>query len=173
MKVFLPFLKVVFIVAMSVSFSMLARAQEIPDWQSYALTDVQTGETFTLGEFQGKTVFVEGMATWCGYCLHQLQSIALIKDQFDPETHVFIALSVDTNASPEELQSYRQKNDFDWRFAIVPTGLLKELARVFGQKFTRPLSHFIIRSDGSFTELGIGLKSTEELNALILKETQP
>jgi hypothetical protein len=29
-----------------------------------ALTDVRTGERFTLGGFAGKTVIVEGMAVW-------------------------------------------------------------------------------------------------------------
>ena len=30
----------------------------------FALTDVRTGEQFTLGSFTGKTVIVQGMAVW-------------------------------------------------------------------------------------------------------------
>jgi hypothetical protein len=30
----------------------------------FALTDVRTGERFTLGGFSGKTVIVQGMAVW-------------------------------------------------------------------------------------------------------------
>ncbi len=30
----------------------------------FALTDVRTGESFTLGGFTGKTVIVQGMAVW-------------------------------------------------------------------------------------------------------------
>ena len=145
----------------------LALAQPgLPLWQTHPLRDIHSGEVFTLSDFRGQTVFVEGMASWCGHCLQQLRNIASLKDKLPPEI-VLIALSVDTNATAEELISYADKEGFDWRFAIVPPDLLIELAEVFGQKFTRPLSHFIIYADGSFSELDIGLKTTEELQQLL------
>jgi hypothetical protein len=35
-----------------------------PDWLTLPLTNARTGETFTLADFAGKTVFVHPMATW-------------------------------------------------------------------------------------------------------------
>ena len=34
-----------------------------PDWFDIPLTDVQTGETFTINDFAGKVVLLETMAT--------------------------------------------------------------------------------------------------------------
>ena len=139
---------------------------ELPLWQTHSLTDVHSSEVFRLSDFRGQTVFVEGMASWCGHCLQQLRNVAILKDELPPEI-VLIALSVDTNATAEELVAYADKEGFDWRFAIVPPDLLIKLAEVFGQKFTRPLSHFIIYADGSFSELDTGVKTTEELKQLL------
>lgn len=41
-----------------------AAASERPVWQSIALTDARTGETFSLADFAGRTVFVHPMAKW-------------------------------------------------------------------------------------------------------------
>ena len=143
--------------------------QERPAWQTYPLTDVRSGEVFTLGDFAERTVFVEGMATWCGHCLQQLRSVAVAKTQLDTDAYVFIALSVDPNATATELLNYADKEGFDWTFAVVSPELLRELAVVFGQKITRPLTHFVIRPDGSSTDLDIGIKSPEALSALLVE----
>lgn len=143
--------------------------QERPAWQTYPLTDVRSSDVFTLGDFAGRTVFVEGMATWCGHCLQQLRSVAVAKTQLDADAYVFIALSVDTNATAEELLNYAEKEGFDWTFAVVSPELLRELAAIFGQKITRPLSHFVIRPDGSSTDLDIGIKSPGALSALLIE----
>jgi hypothetical protein len=35
-----------------------------PAWQSLPLVDARTGNTFTLADFEGRTVFVHPMAKW-------------------------------------------------------------------------------------------------------------
>ena len=37
----------------------------LPAWQTSILSDARTGQSFTLADFTGKTVFVDPMATWC------------------------------------------------------------------------------------------------------------
>ena len=41
-----------------------APANPRPDWLTMPLTNARSGETFTLADFAGKTVFVHPMATW-------------------------------------------------------------------------------------------------------------
>ena len=60
-----------------------------PAWHSYELTDVRTGEAFTLSTFTGKTVFVQPMATWCIRCKRQLNSVAEASLGLPPEEVVF------------------------------------------------------------------------------------
>ncbi|MGH2450777.1 MAG: hypothetical protein ACRDGE_05825 [Candidatus Limnocylindria bacterium] len=41
-----------------------ADAGELPAFMNVPLTDVRSGETFTLGDFAGKVVIVQAMAVW-------------------------------------------------------------------------------------------------------------
>lgn len=144
-------------------------AVERPVWQQIALTDVQTGETFTLGDFAGKTVFVEPMATWCTNCRAQLGVVKSVREQLSSDDVVFIGISVETNLSAEQLAQYQTSTGYDWPFAVATPELVQALVDQFGQSITNPPStpHFIIRADGSATELDTGMESSEELIAQI------
>jgi thiol-disulfide isomerase/thioredoxin len=133
-------------------------ADMLPAWQTIALTNAVTGESFTLGDFQGKTVFVEPMATWCSNCRAQQGEVRKAKAQLGEDV-VFIALSLETNLAPEELAAYAQDNGFDWTYAVMPVDLLSGLADQFGRSITNAPStpHFIIRPDGTFSELSTGI----------------
>lgn len=133
-------------------------------WQKIALTNVRTGETFTLADFAGKTIFVEPMATWCTNCRRQLTNVSSARAQFDDDV-VFIALSVETNISNEDLKAYTESTGFDWVFAVATSELLQELVALYGQTITNPPStpHFIIRPDGSTTDLVTGIEGVEEI----------
>ncbi|CAN5811410.1 hypothetical protein BH24DEI2_BH24DEI2_15340 [soil metagenome] len=145
----------------------LAFAQsERPAWQNLELTDVATGETFTLGGFEGKTVYVEPMATWCSNCRKQLGNVAAVKPDAGDEV-VFVALSVEGNLPDETLAQYAVKEGFDFTFAVATPELIQALVAEFGRPITSPPStpHFIIRPDGSTTELKTGFETPEELLA--------
>jgi thiol-disulfide isomerase/thioredoxin len=143
----------------------------LPAWQTIALTDAATGEAFTLGDFQGKTVFVEPMATWCSNCRAQQGHVREAKAQLG-EAVVFIGLSLETNLPPEQLASYAQSNGFDWTYAVMPVELLGALTDEFGRSITSAPStpHFIIRPDGSFSELATGIHEAEAIVAEIQAE---
>lgn len=138
-----------------------------PAWQSVALTDARSGASFTLGDFAGRTVFVEPMATWCSKCREQMHIIRDVRAQLDPDEVVFIGLSVETNISAAELARYVDEQGFDWMFAVMSPELLQELAGVFGRTIANPPStpHFVIRPDGSVSELTTGIKPAEALLA--------
>ncbi|MBP6470194.1 MAG: TlpA family protein disulfide reductase [Chloroflexi bacterium] len=137
---------------------------EKPAWQTIALTNAQSGETFTLGGFAGKTVFVEPMATWCTNCRQQLGNVAQIREQFGDDV-IFIALSLETNLSHEELARYAADQGFDWHFAVMTPEMLQSLAETYGRTITNAPStpHFIIRADGTYTDLKTGVDSPEQL----------
>lgn len=151
--------------------AMAAPAEEmmdLPAWQTLALANAATGESFTLGDFQGKTVFVEPMATWCSNCRAQQGQVVEAKSQLGDDV-VFIGLSLETGLPPADLAGYAQSNGFDWTYAVMSPELLSELVDAFGRSITSAPStpHFIIRPDGSYTELATGIHSAEELIAEI------
>lgn len=137
-------------------------AADRPVWQHLPLVNAGTGETFTLADFAGKAVFVEPMATWCSNCRQQLKNVKVSMRQVDMETAVFVALSVETNISADDLAAYAENEGFDWTFAVATPELIQALVAEFGQAITNPPStpHFVIRPDGSATDLVTGIEQS-------------
>ncbi len=82
---------------------------------------------------------------------------------------VFVGLSLETTLPAADLARYAQDNGFDWTYAVMSEELLIGLADEFGRSITSAPStpHFIIRPDGSFSELSTGIHSAEEIIAQI------
>lgn len=144
---------------------MMTDTAVLPAWQQIELTDARTGETFTLADFSGQIVFVEPMATWCTNCLRQLSNVREARAQLGEDGAVFIGLSLETNISDAELAQYQGDQGFDWTFAVMTPELLQELADTFGRSITSAPStpHFIIRPDGSLTDLVTGIESPDQI----------
>lgn len=140
---------------------------DYPTWYTAELTNVSTGETFTLADFQGQTVFVESMATWCTNCRRQLQNVRAARESAGSSDYVFVALSLETNLSNGELAAYMEREGFDWTFAVMSADMLRAFVDQFGRSISSAPStpHFIIRPDGSFTDLVTGIESADQLLA--------
>ncbi|QPC83562.1 TlpA family protein disulfide reductase [Phototrophicus methaneseepsis] len=136
-----------------------------PDWANLELVNARTGETFTLADYAGKTVYVEPMATWCSNCRSQLRTVREVVPQLDSDQYVFIGLSVESGLADSTLASYVDEQGFDWPFAVASDALLQALVDEFGRSVTTPPStpHFLIRPDGSYTELHTGFSSADEV----------
>lgn len=139
-----------------------------PAWQQLPLTNARTGESFTLADFAGKTVYVEPFATWCTNCRQQLRHVNEIVANFGDDV-VFIALSVEPNIGDAALVQYANDQGFDMIFAAMSPELLRETVAIFGQTITNPPAtpHFVIYADGSTTELFTGIESPEEITTLL------
>lgn len=140
---------------------------DFPAWYTATLTDVRTDETFSLADFQGQAVFVETMATWCSNCRRQLQNVRTARDSTEGGRYVFVALSLETNLSDGELADYTDNEGFDWTFAVMSADMLRAFVDQFGRSVSTAPStpHFIIRPDGSFTDLVTGIESADQLTA--------
>lgn len=138
------------------------------DWQTIAFTNARTGETFTLADFAGKTVFVESMATWCSNCRSQMRNLREAIARLNSDDYVFIGLSVETNISAADLAAYVDRQEFDWTFAVLSPEALTTLSEVFGRSFTNPPAtpHFVIKPDGTTDGLVVGrIHTVDELVA--------
>lgn len=139
-----------------------------PAWQELPLVNARTGETFTLAGFHGQRLFVEPMATWCTQCRQQLQNVQLAQETA-PDDAVFIALSVETNLSADQLAAYADTHGFDWHFAVMTPEMLQALVDELGRPIANPPStpHFVIASDGTWTDLVTGIDTPDALIAQI------
>lgn len=143
-------------------------ATESPSWFDISLTDVNSGESFKLSDFEGQVVLVEGMAAWCTNCLRQQQELVRLHDQIG-DAAISVAIDVDLNEDEDILRRHAERNDFDWRYAVATPELAQDLADTFGSKFLNPPSvpMFLVDKTGGVHLLDFGQKSVEYLTAQI------
>ena len=143
-----------------------------PEWFDLELTDVQTGETFTMNDYAGKVVLVETMAMWCPNCLFQANEVRKMHKLLDnPEDVISVSLDVDVNEDRASLKDYTEEYGFEWHFAIAPLGVARALGNLYtAQYLNPPLSPMlIIDKNGEVHHLEYGHKSAEKL----LESVQP
>ena len=143
-----------------------APAADRPAWHALPLTDARTGQSFTLADFAGKTVYLEPMATWCTNCRQQMGIIRdQLRGQLDPDKVVLLGLSVETDLDPATLAQYVDAQGFGWTFAVMTPELLKALADSYGLTITTPpaIPHLVIAPDGATSDLKTGLHTADQL----------
>lgn len=141
-----------------------------PAWASMAITNARTGETFTLADFAGKTVFIEPMATWCTNCRRQLSTnVRPVFEQADAEQVVFISFSVAENVTPERLAEYADQQGWQWIFAVASTDLVAAITADFGRGVITPPStpHFLISPTGTLSALHTGFEDSTAIQSQI------
>jgi thiol-disulfide isomerase/thioredoxin len=146
-----------------------AAMMERAAWLDLPLTDVATGESFTLASFAGRPVYVETMATWCPNCKSQLMSVQEAIGRTQEQKPVFVAISVETTLPAADLAQYASDNGFEMVFAVATPELLQALAETYGRTITNPPStpHFIIDAAGHHGELMTGASSADTIGTLI------
>jgi thiol-disulfide isomerase/thioredoxin len=127
------------------------------------LTDVRSGETFTLAELAAdEPVLLETMAIWCTTCLSQQREVVRAHDLADFHS---VGIDVDPNERAPDLADYADREGFDWRFVVADQELVRLLTERFGFEVTNPPSTptFVV-VDGTIRALDFGrLRSAEEL----------
>lgn len=148
-----------------------AGAASRPAWQEHPLTNVQTGEVFTIADLtrSGKTVMIEPMATWCPNCAQQQNNVGQARARLNSDNVVFISISVETNISADDLANYAINRQYDWVFVLADLPLLDLLTAEFGRTITSPPStpHFVVYPDGSYSQLYTGYTSADEIINLV------
>jgi thiol-disulfide isomerase/thioredoxin len=120
------------------------------------LTDVRTGEEFTIGSLAAdEPVLLETMAIWCTNCRSQQHNVV---DAHDLAAFHSISLDVDPSELPNDLVSYAEREGFDWAFANANAELVSQLRDRFGTAVAVPPSmpKILFRTDGSVELIGLG-----------------
>jgi cytochrome oxidase Cu insertion factor (SCO1/SenC/PrrC family) len=141
-----------------------------PAWFDIELTDVQTGETFTMNDFAGKVVLLETMAMWCPNCIVQANEVRNLHELLgNPDDLVSVSLDVDVNEDAASLKQYAQEYGFEWHFAIAPLEVARALGNLYSAQYLNPpiSPMLVIDRDGQVHMLEFGKKSAEMLRESI------
>jgi thiol-disulfide isomerase/thioredoxin len=133
-------------------------------WANAPLTDVETGETFTIAELAGKPVFIESMAIWCSNCRAQQGRFTEAFAQMAPGTAEYVVLTVDPSETAEDLARYKSGSGFTGRYAVAGKELAKALVAEFGANAINPPSvPVIFVSPTGEVEFSTGQESVEQI----------
>jgi len=118
---------------------MADEAIEMPDWFNVELTDVKTGETFRIADFQGKVILIETMAVWCPTCTRQAKEIQTVHQMLgERDDFVSVSLDVDPNETEEILKEYAEQTGFDWHYAVSPHKINHDLGNLYSAQYLNP-----------------------------------
>jgi thiol-disulfide isomerase/thioredoxin len=133
-------------------------------WATAALTDVSTGETFTIADLAGKPVFIETMAIWCTNCRQQQARFTEAFGQMLPGIAEYVVLTVDPSETAEDLARYRDARGFTGRYAVAGRELAKALEAEFGANVLNPPSVPVVfvGPDGG-VDFSTGAESVERI----------
>ncbi|GAB4548483.1 MAG: hypothetical protein Kow0063_43410 [Anaerolineae bacterium] len=141
-------------------------AMTTPAWYAAQLTDVNSGSTFRVADFEGKVVLVETMAVWCSTCLRQQQQVQALHELLgERDDWVSLALDIDPNETPDILKAHADRYGFDWHYAVAPVEVAREIGQLYGDQFLNPPSApmLIIDRQGQVHPLPFGVKSAQAL----------
>ena len=137
-----------------------------PDWFSIPLTDVRTGQTFTIDDFAGKVVLIQTIVQWCSNCAYQQHEVSMMKTLLGQRDDlVSISLDVDLNEDAASLKKYRDYFGFDWYFAVAPLEVTQALGNLYSAEYLNaPLEPMlIIDRNGDVYGLPYGFKDATAL----------
>ena len=148
----------------------VATVTSTPDWFNIKLTDVQTGETFSMNDYAGKVVLVETMAIWCPNCLVQATQVAKLRETLgNPEDLISVTMDVDSHEDDKVLKEYASSYRFDWHFVVAPLLVERALGNLYNAEYLNPpLSPMlIIDRDGNVHQLEYGIKDADTLQKIV------
>lgn len=143
-----------------------SEGQQPPTWMAATLTDVTTGEEFTVAG-ANKPAVLHTFETWCPKCQSQQQKLNTLYEQRGDEL-LMVDLNIDSNFSPDEMRSYAENNSYAWRFGIASNEVMASLTDDFGQSVSiAPQAPVIIVCpSGAAYELGKGISPDEITSAI-------
>ncbi len=143
---------------------------EAPAWFGATLTNVSSGESFTISDFKGKVILVETLAMWCPSCKRQQIQVKALHEALGMDQDlVSIGLDIDPNENAADLKAYTEANGFAWIYAVAPAEVAREIGALYGDQFLNPPSTPILVIDrhGEAHPMPFGVKSAEDLKEFI------
>lgn len=85
------------------------------EFDKIKLTELD-GKLIDLHQYEGKTIFINFWATWCGPCIQEMPSIQKAKNSVKDEDIIFLFAS---NEEVEAIEAFKQKKSYDFHYVRV------------------------------------------------------
>jgi len=111
------------------------------------------GKKMEFKDFQGKVIFLNLWATWCGPCRSEMPAIQKLYENIDKEKVTFVMLSLDKDSHLEKIRAFVSSRSFTFPI-YMPSGYLADQLQVPSIPTT-----FIITKDGIIDLKEVGMKN--------------
>jgi len=118
--------------------------------KDFTLEDLR-GSMVSLKDFQGKVIFLNFWATWCGPCRIEMPAMELLWQIFQDDD--FVILAVDVRERRDEVSSFIEKNDYTFPALLDPWG---KVANMYGVR-AYPTT-FLIDGEGKVVGKAVGAR---------------
>ena len=110
-----------------------------PDWFNIEMTDVRSGQTFSMNDFSGKVVLLQTMAEWSINCTNQQAEMKKLESlEGNSKDLVLISLDTSLHEDAASLKEYADTLGFDWYFAISPLEVDRALSNLYDGEYMNP-----------------------------------
>lgn len=145
------------VLVVAICFAPSATAKKAPD---FTLTDTD-GNTFNVSDFRGRVVVLDFMATWCTACKKIMDDLREVHAAH-PDV-VFISIDIDSTESNQMLETFKQRYNATWRFALDTDGVSQKYGVVTIPKTV------VINPSGEIAFSHTGEISTSRLSSQVEK----
>ncbi|MEK0313697.1 TlpA family protein disulfide reductase [Cohnella sp. 56] len=135
--------------------------EEAPD---FTLTDLD-GNTVSLRDLRGKTVYLNFWTTWCKWCKKEMPAMKQVYQAFEDKNLAIVA--VDIGEDREEVASYIAKGSYPFQVLLDSDKSVSESYRVT----SIPVSVFVDK-EGRVAYRKLGTMKEDEMRAVIASLVQ-
>jgi thiol-disulfide isomerase/thioredoxin len=125
---------------------------KVPFDYNFTVKDL-AGKKTEFKNFQGRVIFLNLWATWCGPCRSEMASIQKLYESIDKEKVSFVMLSLDKDTQVEKVKAFVNSRSFTFPI-FMPSGYLAEQLQVPSIPTT-----FVITKDGLIDLKEVGMKN--------------
>jgi thiol-disulfide isomerase/thioredoxin len=119
---------------------------------NFTIKDLE-GKKMEFKNFQGKVIFLNLWATWCGPCRSEMPSIQKLYEGIDKDKVTFVMLSLDKDTHLEKVKTFVNSRSFTFPI-YMPSGYLADQLQVPSIPTT-----FVITKDGIIDLKEVGMKN--------------
>jgi len=137
--------------------SGLVNASTVPNSKTpfdynFTVKDLE-GKKIEFKDFQGKVIFLNLWATWCGPCRSEMPAIQKLYGSIDKDKVAFVMLSLDKDTQLEKVKAFVSSRSFTFP-VFMPSGYLADQLQVPSIPTT-----FVITKDGIIDLKEVGMKN--------------
>lgn len=138
----------------------------VHEWMDTEMTDVITGETFTLRELtkDGTPIVVHLFAAWCPACNMQLTESTTFLENYPGKARV-VPIDIDTSESPASIAEHVKNRGYKGIFATAEKPIVQGLVNLFGQEIVMQIPQTLLFSGDDILYLGPGVVGSKDLAA--------